>query len=337
MLYVVDMTTYNATGVKPTAADVSSYPVNITCTGGNKRPWAIKVNNGKVYVGAVCDAQTSGLKADLSAFVVEYDPANSYAQQIVLDFPLTYPKGFSLFSYRSITGWFPWSDTWSAKIAGTAFGGSANQDILRPEPIFGDLEFDIDGSIVIGLNDRTGLQSGVSNYAPTGTSTQLYSGYVAGDILRGYFSNGVFILENNAKAGPNTGDGPNNSQGPGFGEFYNDNSKVVIANNLIAHAENVMGGLALRPGSGEVLAAVLDPIDLTSNQNLEFFAGGIRHWSNTSGLTNSAYQVYATNSGSSPGSFSKATGLGDLELLCAAPDYLEIGNRVWIASDGDGV
>ena len=43
-----------------------------------------------------------------------------------------------------------------------------------------------------------------------------------GDLLRAFYSNGTYILENNAKAGPVTGYAPNNNQGPGFGEFYHD-------------------------------------------------------------------------------------------------------------------
>ena len=338
-LYSIDISAYVLDGsTLPTSVDVQSYTLPVLCgSSGEVRPWAVKFFNNKVYVGAVCDASISQSKSDLRAFVVEFDPDNGFSSSIVLEFPLSYPKGFSLFSFRDVTGWFPWSYDWATKVAGNNFGGGSSPfDVLHPEPILADIEFDIDGSIIIGLNDLTGLQSGVTNYAPIGTSA-LYDGFVAGDILRGYFSNGVFIIENNAKAGPSVGYGPNNNQGPGFGEFYNDNSLVPLADPpFLAHVENVMGGLALRPGSGEVLAAVLDPIDLVGDENIYFFSGGLRHWSNTTGQTESAYQVYATNS-SDPGTFSKATGLGDMEVGCDLPTFLEIGNYVWIDADNDGI
>ena len=339
-IYAVDITAYNTSLTLPTSADVDTITITQTCNGGSFRPWALKFYKGKLYVGAVCDASVSLDKADLEAFVYELDPDMDHASTVIMEVPLTYPKGYSLATYPDDTGWFPWSDVWNGpngKFIGTDFGNS----ILRPEPILADIEFDIDGSIILAFNDRTGMQSGYQNYGPNASDgTTLFVGFVAGDILRGYNSNGVFIIENNAKAGPDVGYGPGNNQGPGFGEFYNDNSFFFTS---LAHAENIMGGIALRPGSGQVVAAVLDPIDVpvgtngTVGNNNYFWAGGLRHWSNSTGLTENSYQVYATLSGTSPGSLAKASGLGDLELACASPEYIEIGNYVWLDENANSI
>lgn len=107
-LYSVDITQYNQNGTtKPTAANVSSFTIPATCTGGEYRPWALKVYNGKVYVGGICDAQSSGNKSNLRASVYELN-GNTFTQ--IFDFPLTYPKGYPAAANRDITGWYPWTD-----------------------------------------------------------------------------------------------------------------------------------------------------------------------------------------------------------------------------------
>ncbi|WP_198424791.1 SdrD B-like domain-containing protein, partial [Spirosoma endbachense] len=335
-IHQVDITAYNSSGTKPTAANVTTFTIpDPGCTGGTAHAWALKVYRNKVYVGVVCDASTS-TKSNLTAFVYQLDPvANTWTN--VFTIPLTYPKGYVSSSNPSVTGWFPWNDDLST------FNQGANQfgfDVYHPQPILSDIEFDVDGSMVLGFIDRTGMQTGYFNYGLTGTT--LYNGFSGGDILRAYYSNNTFILENNAKAGPSTGYGPANNQGPGFGEFYNDNWNQLDNPNLIFHAENNEGGLALRPGSGEVVTTVMDPINPNDNPDVQnvFYSGGVRHLNNNTGGVNSAYMLYQTNNNGTqpnPGTFGKATGLGDLELACSAATYIELGNRIWNDADHDGV
>ena len=326
-LYSIDITAYNQNGTKPTSANVNSVVIPASCVGGEYRPWAVKVNEGKVYVGGVCDGQSSANKSNLRASVYEVNGA-SVTQ--IFDFPLTYPKGYPAAQTPTITGWFPWTDTFDD------LRQTSTSTILRhPVPVFTDIEFDIDGSMVLGFGDRTGLQGGDRNYRPDGTSTTLFEvNSQAGDILRAFASNNTFVLENNAKAGPNTGYGPGNSQGPGFGEFYNDNWVQDGAGTVLYHAEQIMGGLALKPGSGEVVVTTIDPVDKHP------YAGGVRYMNNTSGLVTGAYAIYITrgpDGSPNPGTFAKATGLGDAELNCATINVMEVGNRVWIDANKDGV
>jgi hypothetical protein len=323
-LYEINITAYNTSGTLPTAANVKSYDMRtgINCTGGNLHAWGVKVHKGKVYTGMVCDASISQNKSDLRAFVQEL---NGTTVSTIFEFPLTYPKGFPVDGggglYTDLTGWYPWTDDWSKKLGPSTV-------TIHPEPIFSSIEFDIDGSMILALADRTGLQSGYNNYSPAGSSDPLiYASIAAGDILRAYSNGTSYVLENNAKAGPTVGYGANNNQGPGFGEFYNDN---FLFNGGLAHAENALGGLALRPGSGEVIGGAMDPLDGSI-----YNAGGVRHFNNTSGLVSSALVVYSTND--TPGTFGKGTGLGDIVVACDIPTYLEIGNRLWIDSDKDGI
>ena len=322
-LYSIDITQYNQNGTAPTTSNVASFTIPATCTGGEYRPWAIKAYNGKVYVGGVCDASTSS-KTNLRASVYELD-GTTFTQ--IFDFPLTYPKGYPAAANTSITGWFPWTDNFNDLLEGTV--------LRHPVPIFTDIEFDVDGSMVLAFGDRTGLQGGDANYHPNTTTTDLYeTNSQAGDILRAFYANGAFVLENNAKAGPNTGYGPANSQGPGFGEFYDDNWRQDGNPDRIWHAEQIMGGLALKPGSGEVVVTTIDPVDEQP------YAGGVRYMNNSDGKVTGAYSVYVTRAPGAfqiPGTFAKATGLGDIELNCDNLDIIEIGNRTWLDTNKDGI
>jgi hypothetical protein len=207
-----------------------------------------------------------------------------------------------------------------------------------PTPLLSDIEFDIDGSMVLGFLDRSAIVAGSNNYGPTGT--QSYSGLACGDILKAYYSNGTYILENAAKAGPFTGASPTNNQGPGFGEFYDDNFIFTFNGGAEAldHAEIAFGALALRPGSNEVVATAFDPRGFDTPAGFwpnPFDVGGVIHSNNTTGAKNSGYGIY--QGGLSDGLFGKSVGLGDIELACATPTYLQIGNYVWLDTDKDGV
>jgi uncharacterized repeat protein (TIGR01451 family) len=335
-VHQVDITAYNSSGIKPTAANVTTFSIpNPGCAGGTPHSWALKVYQNKVYVGVICDASTS-TKSNLTAFVYQLDPvANSWTK--ILTIPLTYPKGYVSNGNTSVTGWFPWNDDLST--FNQSSGGSVSV-VYHPQPILSDIEFDVAGSMVLGFIDRTGMQTGFFNLGLTGTA--LYVGNSGGDILRAYYSNNTFVLENNAKAGPATGYGSANNQGSGFGEFYNDNWYQLDNPNVLYHAENSEGGLALRPGSGEVVTTVMDPInpnDAADYQNV-FYSGGVRHLNNQTGGINSAFMLYQTannNTQPDPGTFGKAAGLGDLELVCSAATYIELGNRIWNDADHDGV
>ncbi|WP_143092853.1 SdrD B-like domain-containing protein [Arsenicibacter rosenii] len=337
-LYALDLSVYNITlNTGSITLKGGPYAVpGLGCTNGQQRSWAVKYNKGKVYVGTICDG-SAGTRSDMRAGVFAFDPAtNTFSAQPVFDFPLTYPKGFPDGGNRNVTGWYPWTDSFSNLFITADYNPLFN--VTRPTPILSDIEFDIDGSLVLAFNDRTGLQTGYRNYSTSGTSI-LYNGHIGGDILRAFYRNGTFVLENAAKAGPATGYANKNNQGPGFGEFYNDDSGVDLGDGLY-HSEIGFGSLALRPGSGEVVTGVMDPTGVNTDYSFTPFSGGVRRMNNISGLVNDAYVVYQTatsNADPAPGTFGKAAGLGDMELTCNLVQHLQIGNRVWVDTDKDGI
>jgi len=71
----------------------------------------------------------------------------------------------------------------------------------------------------------------------------------------------------------------------------------------------------------------LDPSDGTAD------SGGIKFFKNSDGTSSDSKILYDANDNGSQG---KSSGLGDLELL-TDPAPVEIGNRVWLDSDRDGI
>lgn len=132
----------------------------------------------------------------------------------------------------------------------------------------------------------------------------------------------------------------------GYLEFFNDTvcdnthplngtftaSSSCYTSALNNHMEITQGGLAVWPPTGaqELASTTMDP----DNQ---FNAGGVR-WFDTANGDASWGRIYTKLSGSenATNSFMKSSSMGDLELVCnAAP--VQIGNRVWIDSNNDGI
>jgi uncharacterized repeat protein (TIGR01451 family) len=323
--------------VTPTAASVQSYTIpNPGCNGGEFRSWATKVHRGGVYVGGVCTAETSKNPADLKAAVYELNPATGVFTNR-LEFPLTYTKGIT-WVWPGVTDrrfWRPWTASFNDLIA-PAQDAPTRDFLILPQPILADIEFDVDGSMILGLMDRTGMQSGYlqldldGNKPPIeqpNVNTLGYEGISGGDILRAFNNNGSFALENNALAGLTTG-GINNGEGPGGGEYYFED--LFFVNDPKLHQEITLGSLALLPGSGQVVTNIFDPFTIRS--------GGIIWFNNMTGRADRRYEVFPrpAQENESDGTFGKAAGLGDLELLCD-PAPLEVGNRIWLDANGNGI
>jgi uncharacterized repeat protein (TIGR01451 family) len=315
-------------GVAPTSAteyplaDMSGLP---SCTGGVLRPWALAFHHGKGYLGAVCSAETSKNRADLQAFVLSFDPNAPTSMAVELTVPLNYTKGaVNTTSFPTVgSQWNTWSNNPADFFVGSNYYG-------RPTPVLTDLEFDDSGAMVLGFMDRSGMQLGAYNLMLAGAS-DLIVYQMGGDMLRACpDASGVFQLESAGKCGGATGFSPNNNKGPGGGEFYNDNIPIAP----IYHEEMPYGGLAIKPGSGEVVWAGMDPVAYDS--------GGV-YWSkNANGARVRATELWNGMQGGTDGigaknGFSgKTVGLGDIEVLCD-PAPVEIGDRVWLDKDGDGI
>jgi SdrD B-like domain len=280
-----------------------------SCTSGVNRPFALAWHHGKLLVGATCTGEFGGTAANLSANVWEFTPGTGFTATPLLGaagIAIDYPRGDSAGNGgpRNNGPFNPWTDDFSI-ISATSIDRGTYRQIGYPMPLLSDIEFTDAGAMILGFRDRTGDLTGVNNYAPTGTSTTLYDGVTGGETLQLNKVGGTWILES-----------PLNATTETFKDNYAGGE----------HFETTQGALATLRGTGTIVSTLMDPA--------QFGTGGAKFFDATGNgtriLTNFAWY------GSTPGYFGKANGLGDIEALVdAAP--IEIGNRIWIDEDGDGV
>jgi LPXTG-site transpeptidase (sortase) family protein len=322
------------------------------CAAGDVRPWAVEVYQGNVYVGVVCSAESTQNVNDLRAYIIRTSETAPGAWTLVYEFALNYSRGVvSADAPGYPAEWRPWSNVFTTLCENPCGPGLAyGNQLIYPQPILSDIEFDTDGDMILGLMDRMGHQTGEVNYSTSAATTSFnfydfttgytitpvtitagstFEGTSAGDVLRICNVAGVFTLENNATCGGITtgGAGSAPAQGPGGGEYYwQDMYSPSSALNGGTHHEVTLGGLVLIPGTDEIAVSIFDPFDIRS--------GGVVWLSNFNGTRNRAYELFPRTDNASL--FGKAAGIGDVEGFCyMAP--IEIGNRLWVESDGDGI
>jgi len=332
-------------GETQTASDIAArqlagtWPMTVTTNGA-----AIDNNPVFNYPGAMVDPDGAGPLAavarDLRAVVYEFDITTGvFSPTPVLNFSLGYERtcvdrppsencrnGLAHAEWKPWINVFPYSNTTSIDLA------------YYPQPMLSDIEFDNDGTMIVGFRDRWGDQGGAATFSPIDPSDPTeYDHRVGGDVLRACLT-GVnqWTIENNAArcdgsgaTGGALGANPpaETRSGPGNGEYYfNERYDLATGND---HQETSLGSLGLLPGGTQVLVTVMDSFDIFDN--------GVAWMNNTSGARDKAYQVYrAPDVFNVPPLLGKANGLGDIELLCdAAP--VEIGNRVWNDLNANGI
>lgn len=356
------------------AADIDSYSVSYaTGTVGagagqcpdsdDLRPFAVEVHDGLVYVGITCTAESTvpaGISSDvdlatyrgdvtkLRGYVYSFDPSTTTWTE-VLNFPLNYPRdddGAINDGNNDVPAdWNPWIQNF-AYLNGTHF---SNREVAYPQPLLSGIAFD-GNDMIIGIRDRYGDQTGYRQYDTSGTSTLIYSGDAAGDILRACYNGSGWTLESNATcgatttAGANTGEGPGPGPGPinGYGEFYFHDDYASSPTGAVTHSELSFGGLAQVPGKAEVIHTTMKPVygrGFTASGGLVWFDNSDGTTNHTMSLYESRIQPPATSQGSeeprNAAVHGKANGLGTVELL-PDPAPIEIGNRVWEDANGNG-
>lgn len=217
--------------------------------------------------------------------------------------------------------WFPWNGVTSPERF------VRNDDAQSyPQPMLSDIEFDVDGSMILGIRDWFGEQYGYNNFGPDPAVATNRRAIAPGDILRAGKCSpaNVWTLENNgAICGVSaTTLTTGNNQGPGGKEYYFGDQVAAGAN----HIDIGLGGLALIPGTDEVAMTAMDAAD-------EFNTGGIRRMINSTGGGSAATSVRLVQD-TAPSLFGKGNSLGDLEII-SNPAPIEIGNRIW--NDGPAV
>jgi len=348
----------NPTSTNPTAntAGITSFSItgssSVCRTNSVFRPFALKSYRGKMYVGGVCTNEsiptsttinfgsgsiggnlytrdTTGMKA----VVYEFNPANN-SFSAVLTFPLTYKKGATNNDKTGVDRadrWLPWTDVVPGSTAvPSRFARNDLPNMSYPQPWLTGIEFDVDGSMILSIRDRTGDQFGNNNYGPNNTTT--YRAIAPGDLLRAGKCSPTatqWTMEFNATVcGVTSLSGAGNGQGFGNGEYYYSDAIAIPSTTNPYHTEMSEGALALLMGTGEVVSIVIDPTD-------QIDAGGIRRFKNADGSSSPATsaQIYAS---ANVATYGKANGLGDLELVLDNPP-IEIGNRVWFDTNKDGL
>lgn len=299
--------------IAPAAGSIRAYPLPSgifpSIPDDDVRPFGIGIKGNRVFVGGVTTAEST-VTDHTNADSGDETKLNAVVWEIALQttggtHPNKYTQAFSFRLDSARADWRAWS----------------NLDTINghSEAILSDIEFD-GNDMILGLRDRYGDKTPMANKTPLDDPWPASRG----DILRAAWNGTAFVLESNGVAGSLTGSGAGNGQGPGGGEYYagEDPSDGGI--------EGAQGALAFHSGRREVISIVYDPINTFINE--AFFSNGWTQF-NLNGSERNSYVVFDL---ADPGTYGKAAGLGDLELI-QTPTGVSVGNRVWADQDGDGI
>jgi hypothetical protein len=339
-------------GSAPTAMDdMGAIGTPVSCTNGDPRPFGATAWRDAIYLGVVCDGSrdfsptapaAANDDTNLTVSVVRYNPVVETFTAFAGPFALSNGGQFkgTPTDNTTFTRWNPWTDIFS-----TAWDPVGFWAAMYPTPMASDIQFDRDGSMVISVRDRSMDQSiGSSLTYPDGSSNAGQQ-LAAGDIYRvcrtgSGWTNADYVFEG-ATGCPKKH--PNYVAVATDDEWYLDD----YGTTLYGHGETSSGMLEQVPGFPEVLNTAFDPYQpfgadvVTPNT---WSSGGVSYFVNTTGGRNGPNGgggvIFYSNSGAAnsiaPGGFAKGNGMADVEALCdAAP--LQIGDRLWLDADGDGV
>ena len=315
------------------------------------RPFALKYHKGKLYIGLVTNGEVTGL-ANMYGLAYCYNPADGTFTK-VLEFPLNYDRGCAFggndgdgLECAGPARWNPWLTTNSMPSPMAVPSGILFVENGHPQPIFADIEFDINDNMIIGLRDRFGDQGGYRAANPDGAPTYDENGntlvqnsmtgqlwYTAdndafGDILLATPSGAAWSLNiadftdatlSLPTAAPSGGVDPCPDGEAFFGE------DCYHATGFI-HEETSMGGIAMLLRTNIFSFPSMDP-------EVNAYSNGIDWMDPTSGTQTMFFTVL---DGAAQSVFGKGNGLGDMELI-TAPAPIEIGNRVWKDDNGNGI
>ncbi len=317
----LDLSTYNTNGTMPTTATQISLP-SVSCNKGVARPFGLKHYRGKLFAGITCTGENGGTSADLKASIQAYD-GTSWTEK--LQVPLNYKTWHADDSRAS--EYSRYNIPWVSSLSALTLGNHGTMDWADDSQLLlSGIEFDTNGDLLMGFIDRTGLQFGQYNYGTDTSSNRFYGVFSNGELLKASYNatTGAYTLENAGIANGVAGEGAKTGTdpawpygGPGGGEFYG-------GEKFTGHTENGFGALAVIPGKQELALNAMNPFNITT--------GGTIWLNNNTGTRSRGVQLY----GADNRYFGKAVGLGDIEVLCD-PAPTEIGNRVWLDTNKDGI
>lgn len=295
------------------------------------RPFGIGMEKGKIYVGGICSAESTGDSIDIGMYIFEFDPmTKTFLNDPVLSF-----EDFTFNNYPNKgSQWNAWSPNWP-------FGREQQETgsfyfISFTQPILADIAFD-NGDMIIGIKDRFGDQTGTDAGSTDTNDSNLYDGRSNGDILRACLVGNTWMLQQGGRCGDKSTagvaedlSGPRDGTGAA-GEYYFEDDHVF-------DAEVSLGALLQISGFPDVAMAAYDPIHVPNSDPLyspSFYDSGVRWLSNTTGTDERAYRLFDGDD-DADGFFGKAAGVGDMGANCM-PSPLEIGNYIWEDKDNDGI
>jgi len=300
------------------------------CERGELRPFALKYHNSTLYSGAVCDTADSNDK--IYSYVLKW---NGSEFETVATADLSYYKEPAVTQYDDYKNckhdWQSWTDTppeacfWKDNKDIDDDGEDDNISmIVYPQPMLSDIEFDSDDNIILGFADRNSFQWGSYNYTTDSNDSRYYDGILGGDILRGEKkADGTYEIEYPVLLD----DDDKNSS-----EFFSGEEFQPDPNTEAGHYETSSAGLAILQGSKEVVLSAMDPSDWSQ--------GGLIWLSTQNGEQVRDIDLYKGHTfyhdSAKEGVYGKSGGIGDVELL-TAPAPVEIGNRVWLDNNGNGI
>jgi hypothetical protein len=262
------------------------------------RPFGLHVTSTHVYLGSVCSDELDGGgdRADVALRIDRWHLATQRWEHL-LQVPLVHyvaQRGIIPGERPYALAWQAWRDAIPADAYLRPF----------PAPLVADLALDDRGMLFIGMRDRIADMAG-----PPGMPVSAARGY--GDLMI------ATPLATGGWSAPTTGSDPTGDDGMPGGA---DGAR---------HNEALWGGLAWIPGrhnglpGGEIAVTGLTPYRTNS--------AGIFWYDAGRGVATAREEIYHE---SRRATFSKVSGLGDLELLCA---WAAVGDRVWRDLDGDGL
>ncbi len=303
----------------------------------------------------------------LSAFVLRHDPATgAFTPLAAVD--LDYDKAMSAewfdatalhkydsyglsfdWAYKKLSYWRAWND-WDPLPGELSLSTAA-------QPMLANIETQADGHLVLGLRDRWLDQTGAAypiDYDSAPGSPQLSRSYNASaDILVLCKTGSGYAMERNGACGADTGasmprllDGETDPNVRADSPLYHWNGYVDSESTGVAvrHPYTGQGGIAQMPG-GVLWTTAYDIVSINEQGVRALGPCASRTGRGACGPAGAAdgailggTRFTASGSTASCGRecWGKGNGLGDLELVCdAAP--VQIGNRVWIDADRNGI
>ncbi len=323
-LYAVNLLTRSLVSFDTTGstASVPEAVVRIPdpgCASSNDwRPFGLEVHNNTLYVGGVCNAESTQQRADLKAVVYTYDGERFTT---VLDHPLTYKRGSVFGSGDKATHWNPWNtslDTWDDRKAGNVF--------IDPQPELASLTFGRDGSMILGFRDRFMDVLSWGGLDPRPGNDTVENGMSGGDITMVCATpTGEFQWEGTGSCPNHATPANNGGQDADVVEYFPGDS---YAN---AHQETALGSVAYIPQQQWVVSTEFDPVVDVATSGTGYHDITTGQGPGNDPTANGFQFVSREQSG-----FGKAGGLGDIAFTAAnAP--IQIGNRVWFDGDHNGL